>query len=398
MQLPLPRFRWLVLFSYILTGLFCQVIWITFTPILSISTQAYSVSQADIGTLSLVFPLVYVILSIPSGYFIDSYGFRKAILIGAGFMAVFGLLRAFSPNFTCLLIFQALAAVSQPFILNSISKLVKSWFPQKEAGIATGLGTLSLFLGMVVGLVLTPFLVDLFSLNVALLIYGVSSVAVFMVFYFLGKEPASAVQEKELVKLSELAGLIRNRNILLLSALFFICIGAFTAFTTWIEPTLALQNISLESAGLLGGVMIIGGIVGSLVISGFSDKLKSKKKLLLSSLLISGLLWFAMTALTGEVLVGLVIFWLGFFFMALLPLGLELSTVSVQKRYLGSANALLWEFSQIGCLSLIVFYEFIGNSQSWTWTLIVSAVITLACIPVTYALKEVKGDSTDNSL
>jgi predicted MFS family arabinose efflux permease len=396
MQLPLPRFRWLVLFSYILTGLFCQVIWITFTPILSISTQAYSVSQADIGTLSLVFPLVYVILSIPSGYFIDSYGFRKAILLGTGFMAVFGLLRAFSPNFTCLLIFQSLAAVSQPFILNSISKLVKSWFPQKEAGIATGLGTLSLFLGMVIGLVLTPFLVDMFSLNVALLIYGVSSVAVFMVFYFLGKEPSSAMQEKELVKLSELAGLIKNRNILLLSALFFICIGAFTAFTTWIEPTLALQNISLESAGLLGGVMIIGGIIGSLVISGFSDRLKRRKKLLLLSLLISGLLWFVMATLTGEFLVGLVIFWLGFFFMALLPLGLELSTVSVEKKYLGSANALLWEFSQIGCLSLIVFYEFIGNSQNWTLTLIVSAVITLACIPVTYALKEGKGDSTSN--
>jgi predicted MFS family arabinose efflux permease len=388
MQLPLPRLRWLVLFSYILTGLFCQVIWITFTPILSISTQAYGVSQADIGTLSLVFPLVYVVLSIPAGYFIDSYGFRKAILLGTGFMAVFGLLRAFSPNFICLLIFQTLAGVSQPFINNSISKLVKSWFPQKEAGIATGLGTLSMFLGMIIGLVLTPFLVDLFSLNVTLLIYGASSVAVFVVFFLLGKEPACTVQEKELVKLPELTGLIKNRNILLLSALFFICIGVFTAFTTWIEPTLALQNIDLQSAGLLGGVMIIGGIIGSLAISGFSDRLKARKKLLLLSLLISGLLWFAMATLTGEFLVGLAIFWLGFFFMALLPLGLELSTVSVEKKYLGSANALLWEFSQIGCLLLIVFYEFIGNSQSWTLTLIVSALVTLACIPVTLALKE----------
>ncbi len=388
MQLPRASYRWLVLVAYILTGIFSQVIWITFAPILSLTAQAYGVTQADVGNLSTVFPLVYVIISIPVGYLIDSYGFRKAILLGTGFMATFGVLRAFAPNFTFLLIFQALAGVSQPFILNSISKLVKGWFPQKEVGIATGLGSLSLFIGMILGLVLTPLLVEMSSLNSVLLIYGASSVAVFAVFYLLGKEPQSSVQEKELVKLPELKALFKNRNILLLSALFFICIGVFTAFTTWIEPIMAIQSINTQSAGLLGGVMIIGGIIGSMVIPGLSDKLKTRKKPLLLSLLISGLLWFAMTALSGDFLIGFVIFWLGFFFMALLPLGLELSAESVEKKYLGSANALLWEFSQIGCLTLIVLYEFLGNSQNWSLTLLFSGVITLVAVPIAYLIKE----------
>lgn len=388
MQSPPASFRWFVLFSYILTGVLCQIVWITFAPILSLSAATYGVTQADIGNLSMVFPLVYVVLSIPVGYFIDAYGFRRAILVGTAFMAVFGVLRAFSPNFTLLLIFQALAGVSQPFINNSISKLVKSWFPEKEAGVATGLGTLAIFIGMILGLVLTPLLVDAASLSVVLLVYGVSAAAVFGVFFFLGKENSAAVQEKELVKVPELNGLFKNRNILLLSALFFVCIGVFTAFTTWIEPTLAFQGISQESAGLLGGVMIIGGVVGSLVIPALSDKLKTRKKPLLLSLLVSGLLWLVMAMLTGEVLVGLVIFVLGFFFMALLPLGLELSAESVEKKYLGSANALVWEFSQIGCLALIVLYEFIGGSQGWVWTLVFSGVITLVSIPVALGLRE----------
>ncbi len=142
-----PSLRWVVLFSYILTGLLSQVIWITFAPILTISAQAYSVSATEIGYLSAVFPLVYIIISIPVGYFIDSYGFRKAVLVGTGLMAVFGLLRAFSPNFTSPLIFQTLAAFGQPFVMNSISKLVKGWFPERESGLATGLGSLSLYLG-----------------------------------------------------------------------------------------------------------------------------------------------------------------------------------------------------------------------------------------------------------
>ncbi len=388
MQLSHPSLRWLVLLSYILAGIFCQVIWITFAPILSITAQTYGVTQADVGNLSTVFPLVYVAISIPAGYFIDSYGFRKAILLGTSFMAVFGLLRAFSPNFTFLLIFQALAGVSQPFINNSISKLVKSWFPQKESGLATGLGTLSLFVGMILGLILTPVLLDASSLNAVLLVYGISAVAVFAVFYFLGKQPETTVREKEFVKLSELKGLFLNRNILLLSALFFICIGVFTAFTTWIEPTLALQNVNQQSAGLLGGIMIFGGVIGSLVIPGLSDKLKTRKKPLLLSVLISGLLWFTMTMLTGDFLVGFVIFWLGFFFMTLLPLALEFSLESVDKKYLGSANALLWEFSQIGSIAFIVFYEFVGTGQNWSITLAFSGLITLASLPLVLLLKE----------
>jgi predicted MFS family arabinose efflux permease len=371
-----------------LTGIFTQIIWITFAPILSQSAQTYGVTQADIGNLSTVFPLVYVIISIPAGYLIDSYGFRKAILLGTGFMAVFGVLRAFSPNFTFLLIFQALASVSQPFIMNSITKLVKGWFPQKEVGIATGLGSLSIFIGMILGLILTPLLLELVSLDMVLLIYGAASVAVFGVFFILGKEPRAIMHEKELVKFSELKGLFRNRNILILSALFFICIGVFTAFTTWIEPILGAQNISVESAGLLGGVMIIGGIIGSMIIPAMSDKLKTRKKPLLLSLLVSGLLWLTMTALTGDYMVGFVIFWLGFFFMTLLPLGLEISAESVEKKYLGSANALLWEFSQIGCLTLIVLYEFLGNSQNWSWTLVFSGMITLVAVPLAFGLKE----------
>jgi hypothetical protein len=79
---------------------------------------------------------------------------------------------------------------------------------------------------------------------------------------------------------------------------------------------------------------------------------------------------------------------LGFFFMSLLPLGLELSAESVEKKYLGSANALLWEFSQIGCLTLIVLYEFLGNSQNWSLTLVFSGVITLAAVPIAFSIKE----------
>lgn len=71
---------------------------------------------------------------------------------------------------------------------------------------------------------------------------------------------------------------------MLLSALSFIGIGIFTAFTTWIEPILGVQSVEKDTAGLLGRIMIIGGIMGSVAIPGLSDKYKTRKKPLAASL------------------------------------------------------------------------------------------------------------------
>jgi predicted MFS family arabinose efflux permease len=388
MQPQYSSFRWLVLFSYALTALLSQLIWLTFAPILSTTAQMFNVSQADVGNLSIVFPLIYIIISIPAGYFIDSCGYRKAVLLGTGFMAVFGLLRAFSPDFTFLLIFQTLAAIGQPFIMNSISKLVKGWFPQKEAGLATGLGSLSLFVGMIIGFVCTPLLIESFQLYSVMLIYGVFSVMVFAIFYFLGKEAPKQTMVKESISFSIFYKVFKNRNILLLSAMFLIGIGVFTAFTTWIEPILNIQIVSQEFTGLLGGLMIIGGIIGSIVLPVISDKYKMHRKSLTISFLISAILWYILTILYGPTLIGLAIFPLGFFFMSTLPLGLELSAESVEKKYVGAANSVLYEFSQVGALLIIIVYEVTASVYSWRETLTISAILVLVAMLLSLLIKK----------
>lgn len=97
-----------------------------------------------------------------------------------------------------------------------------------------------------------------------------------------------------------------------------------------------------------------------------------------------------MTLLYGPTLVGLVLFPLGFFFMATLPLGLELSAESVAKKYIGAANSILYEFSQIGALLIIILFESAAGLYSWSAALIISAVLVLAATVLSLLLKEKK--------
>lgn len=371
-----------------LGGIVSQVIWITFAPILPIVENIYHVTQSDIGLLSAVFPLTFIFLALPSGYYIDSKGFRKGILIGLFFLSVFGFLRSLAPNFLILLILQTIASFGQPFIFNSISKLVKSWFSESEEGLATGLGSLSTYLGIIIGLTLTP----IFTLNIGyeamMYLYGVFSILTLILFYYFGKEPPYKASEKEYLPINEFLSILKNRNILLLSLLAFLGVGIFTAYTTWVEVILEEHSLGVEIAGEIGGLMIIGGILGSIVIPALSDRIGNKKMFMLTSLLLSALLFYAHTMIYDSLLMASNLFILGFFFMATLLLALEMSADSVEKRYMGSANSALWLFSQIGSLILIVAFEETSRNVTWNNALLLSSILLILPSISVYFVKE----------
>lgn len=386
-QFQPERYRWVVLLVYILAGILSQLVWITFAPILPIVEALYGIGEAEVGLLSAVFPLVFIVLALPVGYYVDTRGFRKAVLVGTAFLSIFGFLRAFATTYVLLLTFQTLAAVGQPFIFNSISKLVKSWFPADEAGLATGLGSISLFIGMIVGLGATPALtLDLGFYNM-LLIYGIISIAILLLFYLLGKESPYRVEEKEYL-LDEYLQVLKNRNVMLLSAIAFIGVGIFTAYLTWVEPILEVHGLDIETAGSVAATLLIGGIFGSIVIPALSDKAGKRKPFMLVCFTLTIILFYTHTLAFGEFQIAANLLILGFFFIAILPLALDLSATSVGEKYAGTANSAVWLFSQVGCVVLIVVFQSLASVYGWNSTLLLSSGIFVVTLLLTLMLQE----------
>jgi fucose permease len=100
-----------------------RLLWLNFAPITPLVENPFHVSEFEVGLLSMVFPLLYIPISIPSGMLTDSKGYRVSVGIGVIFMAVFSVLRILSRDFAMLLLFQACIAIGQPFVINSVSKL-----------------------------------------------------------------------------------------------------------------------------------------------------------------------------------------------------------------------------------------------------------------------------------
>ena len=193
-------YRWVVLSLFVFVALLSQMLWLTFAPISSEVTALYGVTAFDISLLSLVWPLIFIILAIPVGIFIDKRGFKVSVGTGALFLAVFAVMRIFSTtfdnNFTILLLSQSGAAISQPFIFGSITKLAISWFPEEEQGLATGLGTIGLFLGMMFALAVTPVIFQSYGLTSMLVIYAIVSCIGAFLFIVFGREKKSVSSEE----------------------------------------------------------------------------------------------------------------------------------------------------------------------------------------------------------
>jgi predicted MFS family arabinose efflux permease len=380
-------YRWVVLLVYILAGIISQIMWITFSPILPIVEEIYKVGDAEVGLLSAVFPIVFIILALPIGYYVDKRGFRKAVLLGSAFFAVFGVLRVFATTFLLLLIFQTLAAVGQPFIFNSISKLVKSWFPAEEAGLATGLGSISLFIGTILGLSLTPVLTVTLGFEKMLLIYGVAAFIVLFLFFILGKEAETEVFEEE-YRLKEYIDVLKNRNVSILSIIAFIGVGIFTAYLTWVEPILEDHGLDVETAGLTASALLFGGIFGSILIPALSDRAGKRRPFLFVCFALSAVLFYIHTLTFGVIMLAVVLFILGFFFISALPLALDLSATSVGEKYAGTANSSLWLLSQLGSVLLIVEFESMARGMNWDSTLMLSAALLGLSFLLTIFLRE----------
>ncbi len=310
-------YRWVVLAAYSLITLVLQVQWLTFAPVARQARVAYAATPFEIDLLSLIFMLVFVVACLPASYLIDKHGIRVGVGLGAVLTGVFGLLKGFGGDSYALVVTaQVGLALAQPLVINAVTKVAAHWFPLQERATAVGLATLAQFVGIIVVMIVTPGLVAPspeggFDLQPMLMTYGVvSAVAAVLVVALLRERPpvsaavpggeASAVSgesaEVRLMSWQAIGHMLRQRDMRLVIAMFFIGLGVFNALSTCIDQLGAFKGLDSEETGMLGGMMLIGGVLGAAILPALSDKLRKRRPFLILAM-----------ALTVPALIGLTV-------------------------------------------------------------------------------------------
>jgi MFS family permease len=376
-------YRWIVLLAFMCVVVTNQLSWITFAPITSSAATYYGVSDLSIGLLSMSFMIVYIIVSIPASWAIDTYGIRVAVGIGAALTGIFGLLRGLlAPTYALVLISQVGIAIGQPFILNAITKVAARWFPIQERATASGLGSLAMYLGIMVGLALTPYLTIRSGIAGMLVIYGIVSVIAAVLFFGLAREhpptpPCPPGQEERALVLDGLRQALRKKHFVLLMLIFFVGLGVFNAVTTWIEDIVKPRGFSITQAGITGGLMVMGGIVGALILPALSDRFRRRVAFMVLALAGATLGLFGITFATSYWLLLVSAFALGFFLLAAGPIGFQYGAEVAYPTPEGTSNGLLLLTGQISGIAFIFGMDSLKSPATGSMTLSLVILIGL---------------------
>ena len=204
-EIKVYGYRWVVLVTYILISIMIQILWICYAPITKAAAAGLGVTDGAIGLLAMIWMFVFIPLSIPASWAIDTWGFKKAVSLGAVLMAVFAMLRGlFAMDYTWTLIATIGLAIAQPLFLNSGTKMAANWFRLEERATIIGVGGLFTILGIALGQILTPILVEASGMSATMLIYGIAAVVTTLLFLILGRDhpPTPAGHEEKALVLT----------------------------------------------------------------------------------------------------------------------------------------------------------------------------------------------------
>jgi predicted MFS family arabinose efflux permease len=367
-----PANRWVILAGYGLLAACTQLLWLSYASITAQAHRAMGVSEGAVGDLAAIFPLMYVILALPSGRWLDAR-FARALSAGAVLTGAGALLRLAGPeSFGWALAGQFLIAAGQPLVLNSITKVAARYFPPPERTAAISVGSVALFAGVLAAVLSAGPLLDAGGLR--LLVWTQAALTLIAVVWVMVavRTPAAFTGDPSVaVSLGWLRG---DRFMWLLGGLLFVGIGVFNAVATWLDSILGHFGRG-GAAGYLIAIMTAAGILGAAVLPQAVATRDRRRTLLQTAVSVTVLAFAAIALLHNVVFVGCVLFVEGFFLLAALPVVLDWSELHAGPERAGAAVGFLLLAGNLGGVVLVLILQgLIGNPYASLGALSVAAL------------------------
>jgi MFS family permease len=392
-EIKVYGYRWVVFTVYVLAMFMMQIFWICYAPINRAAAAALGVSDNAIGQLSIIFMYIFIPLSVPASWAIDTWGFRKSVNLGVILMGIFGMLRGvYANDYTLTLIMTIGIAISQPLFLNSTTKMVANWFRLEERATIIGVGGLFTLLGIAVGQIATPLLLEASGLRGTMLLYGIIGIVSAVLFLVFAKDrpPTPAGHEEKALVLDGLKRILTMRDFYLLAFVFFVIYAIFNGIATWVEVMLRPRGLDISEAGLIGGLLILGGMLGFVIFSSVSDRMRKRRPAVIVGALLSVPFLVLMAYASGFGGLAAVSFLLGLCVMGPIPVIFQYTTEICYPAPEGTSQGMLNIAGQIAVVGVVAME---WSNQIWgsfTPSLLVFAAAMVIAAGLVSVMRESK--------
>ncbi len=331
----------------------------------------------------------------------DRYGYRTPLLWAGLATVVFAALRPLSGDLTVLLLLTICLLLPQPFLINAVADLVNRHFTDEEAATATGVGTMAIFLGITVGLVATPPLVDALGVRGTQFAYAGFAAVALVLFWRVAPRvvPDRLVSPEELTIRQALRRVLRSRTQWKLSAALFLGFGFYLGITTWLEEILKPRGIDETGAGLVAGMITIAGVLGSVALGAASDRIRRRKPFLIAAGAVAAPTLWLLGHLDSMGALLVVAFVLGFFLLPALPIAIAVASedASIGPQVGSTAVGVMLLAGNLGGAAVVGIMGALKSAQgSFSGAIAVVTVLAVATAAVAATVPDPLRSRTGN--
>ncbi|KAK4879449.1 hypothetical protein RN001_007595 [Aquatica leii] len=295
-ETKLYKKRWLILLLYVIVIPCDAMQWNQYVTVADVIADYYNVSYEDVDWTSLITSLCFMIFSLPCCYIVDKYGNRGSAIvsgIGTSIGAWIKVASVSADRFWLVIFSQAVMAVTHAPMLNMAPKIAANWFGPDEVSIACAIGITGMQIGLAFGFVLPPLLIrketvkiDLFKTNIGVAV--ICTIAALLIFFFFTDKPpvppsyAVINQNHKIKYIESTKKVLKNKSFLLLLLGYGLTLAIYVVFQTVLNQLiLKLYPDGSEDVGLIGLLMIVMSICGTIFAAFLIDKLKTFRLLLI---------------------------------------------------------------------------------------------------------------------
>ena len=267
-------------------------------PVMPLLMEAFGQSAARAGLLMSLFAISGLILALPAGFIFQRLGHQLTGMIAILSLIVGSTLGAFSTGLDTMLLSRFIEGAGMSFMSVVAPAIIALWFSADQRGRAMGIWAVWVPLGSTIMFLLAPLLVEHWAWQGVWWFGFFYTVVVGLLFYlFIGSGPRLSSEQNPPDSTNAsmgrgLRGVLRNRDLWLISLLFGCFNFVYIAFMTW-TPTFLhqIRGASVARASFLVSITSILTMVACPIAGWISDKLGSRKIICVTPMILMAFLF-----------------------------------------------------------------------------------------------------------
>ncbi|MFJ7512350.1 MFS transporter [Peribacillus simplex] len=275
----------IVIFLFFLGWVFMYADRNILSPVMGSIGDEWGLDNSQLGLMSTVFFAAYALMQIPTGFLADKFGRVRVLVIGYILFGVGTYFSGLAASFGIFLLMRALTGLGEGTYYGSQYGISSSITPKKYRGLISALINSGMAFGISLGFIASSYFTYILNKGwqFPFYVFAIPTIIVaILIGLFVRDNQKQEKKQKQVIREKGSIKQLFTKNHILVYILIFCSLYGFFGMLTWLPYYLqTTRGVEASQTGIIASLVPWASIPGAIIFGYLSDKIKSKKPLII---------------------------------------------------------------------------------------------------------------------